>query len=66
MLMATLLGLDIYRRVPFRFDNTSLSRVQWNDGSVRVELLNDTCHLHGTASQSVTEQQVLTEAEARS
>ncbi len=65
MLMATLLGLDIYHRVPFRFDNTSLSRVLWRDGTIRVEVLNDTCHLHGTAAQSATEQQVLTEAEAR-
>ncbi len=65
MLLATLLGFDIYRRSPFRFDNTSFSRVRWSDGIVRVELLNDTCHLQMIDARSVVEQQMLTEAETR-
>ncbi len=65
MLLATLIGLDFYRRSPFRFDNTSFTRVHWTDGTVRVELLNDTCHLNRTDEQSVAEQQVLTDAETR-
>lgn len=45
MFLATLIGLDIQKRFPFRFDNTSLSKVNLTRRQPRVELLNDTCHL---------------------
>ncbi len=44
MVFATLMGLDIQSRFPFRFDNTSLSKVDL-DGRPRIELLNDSSHL---------------------
>lgn len=45
VMLATLLGLEIDRRWPFAFDNTSLSKVEWTASRVDVRLLNDTCHL---------------------
>ena len=45
MLFATLMGLDIQKRFPFRFDNTSLSKVDFTRPRARIDLLNDTCHL---------------------
>jgi len=45
MFFATLLGLDIHKRFPFRFDNTSVSKVDFSQRRPRICLLNDTCHL---------------------
>lgn len=45
MLFGTLLGLDIHKRFPFRFDNTSISKVDLSRRRPRIYLLNDTCHL---------------------
>ncbi len=45
MFFAILLGLDIHKRFPFRFDNTSISKVDFSRPRPRVYLLNDTCHL---------------------
>lgn len=45
MFFATVLGLDIHKRFPFRFDNTSISKVDFSRPRPRVYLLNDTCHL---------------------
>lgn len=45
VMLATLLGLEIERRWPFAFDNTSLSKVEWTGSRVDVRLLNDICHL---------------------
>jgi broad specificity phosphatase PhoE len=46
MLLATLIQLDIQDRFPFRFDNASLCKVEMTRGRPRLDLLNDTCHLH--------------------
>ncbi len=45
MFFATLMGLDIGKRFPFRFDNTALSKVDYSRRRPRIDLLNDTCHL---------------------
>lgn len=45
MMLATLIGLDLGKRFPFWFDNASLSHVDLSGGRVRLQLLNDTCHL---------------------
>jgi broad specificity phosphatase PhoE len=45
MFFATLMGLDIEKRFPFRFDNTSVSKVDLVGNQVRIEMLNDTSHL---------------------
>lgn len=45
MMIATILGLDPTKRSPFRFDNTSVSRIDMARRRPRIELLNDTCHL---------------------
>jgi len=45
MMLATLVALDLRRRVPFAFDNASLSRVEWRAERTLVHWLNDTCHL---------------------
>ncbi len=44
-LIATLIGWDIYKRMPFWFDNASVSLVDLAGSRPRVKLLNDTCHL---------------------
>jgi len=46
--LAHLVGLDIHRTSPFRFDNASLSIVSVRDARPRIVTLNDTCHLHET------------------
>lgn len=46
LLFAMLLELDIRKRLPFRFDNASFSKVELTKASPRIELLNDTCHLN--------------------
>jgi broad specificity phosphatase PhoE len=45
VILVTLLGLEIDRRWPFAFDNTSLSKVEWSGSRVDVRSINDTCHL---------------------
>jgi broad specificity phosphatase PhoE len=48
MFFAVILGLDINKRFPFRFDNTSLSRVDFSGPRPRIDSLNDSCHLRLT------------------
>ena len=43
--LAHLIGLDMQKRVPFRFANASLSMIQLGSVRPRIALLNDTCHL---------------------
>ncbi len=43
--IALLLGLDPHQRIPFRFDNASLSIVEINGHHTCLRLLNDTSHL---------------------
>lgn len=43
--LAKMLGLDLHRRHPFHFGNTSLSSVEVKNGAFSVHYLNDTCHL---------------------
>lgn len=45
ILLATLLDLDIGQRLPFTFDNASVSKIDVGASRVDVRLLNDTCHL---------------------
>jgi broad specificity phosphatase PhoE len=47
VLLAQLLGLDSGRPLPFRLGNASLSIVELGERRVRLDLLNDTCHLDG-------------------
>ncbi len=39
------LGLDLNRRHPFHFGNTSLSLIELRAGLLHIHYLNDTCHL---------------------
>ena len=43
--LVKMLGLDLKRRPPFHFGNTSLSSVEVKNGVFSVHFLNDTCHL---------------------
>lgn len=43
--LAKMLGLDLKRRHPFHFGNTSLSSVEVKNGVFSVHFLNDLCHL---------------------
>lgn len=43
--LARMLGLDLKRRHPFHFGNTSLSLLEVKNGVFSVHFLNDTCHL---------------------
>lgn len=43
--LAKVLGLDLKRRQPFHFGNTSLSSVEMRNGVFSIRFLNDTCHL---------------------
>lgn len=43
--LAARLGLDLNRRHPFHFGNTSLSLVELRAGTFHIHYLNDTCHL---------------------
>jgi alpha-ribazole phosphatase len=43
--LAKMLGLDLKRRHPFHFGNTSLSSLEVKNGAFSVHFLNDTCHL---------------------
>ena len=53
MIIATLLGLNLNHRLPFRFDNTSLNVVDFTDGRLCLKRLNDTFHLrNGYAASS--------------
>ncbi len=45
MILAHLLGMDTHRPLPFRFDNASLSVVEFGPRGPRLSLLNDICHL---------------------
>ena len=47
--LAKMLGLDLKRRHPFHFGNTSLSSVEVKNGVFSVHFLNDTCHLSADA-----------------
>jgi broad specificity phosphatase PhoE len=46
--LARMLGLDLKRRHPFHFGNTSLSSLEVKNGVFSVHFLNDTCHLRPT------------------
>jgi broad specificity phosphatase PhoE len=43
--LAAMLGLDLNRRHPFHFGNTSLSLVEMREGVFHIHGLNNTCHL---------------------
>jgi broad specificity phosphatase PhoE len=43
--LTTRLGLDLNRRHPFHFGNTSWSVVEVRDGVLHIHSLNNTCHL---------------------
>jgi broad specificity phosphatase PhoE len=43
--LTAMLGLDLNRRHPFHFGNTSLSLVEVDDGVFHIHYLNNTCHL---------------------
>jgi len=43
--LTAMLGLDLNRRHPFHFGNTSLSLVEVRDGTFHIHYLNNTCHL---------------------
>ena len=45
LFVGTIMGLDLEQRLPFWFDNASVSLVEWSNPFPRVRLLNDTCHL---------------------
>jgi broad specificity phosphatase PhoE len=63
ILFATLMGLDIEERFPFRFDNASLSKVDLSRRRPRIDLLNDSCHLRaaGMVIRAVECEEPLTE-----
>lgn len=63
MIFATLMGLDVQKRFPFRFDNTALSKVDLSRSRPRIDLLNDSCHLRvaTTAPRAVECEEPLTE-----
>jgi broad specificity phosphatase PhoE len=46
--LAELLGLGWGERLPFVFDNTSLSLIELDDHQTRIRSLNDICHLRET------------------
>jgi len=43
--LTAMLGLDLNRRHPFHFGNTSLSLVEMHEGVFHIHSLNNTCHL---------------------
>jgi broad specificity phosphatase PhoE len=43
--LSAMLGLDLNRRHPFHFGNTSLSLVEMREGVFHIHGLNNTCHL---------------------
>ncbi len=43
--LTAMLGLDLNRRHPFHFGNTSLSQVELREGVFHIHGLNNTCHL---------------------
>jgi phosphoserine phosphatase len=43
--LTAMLGLDLNRRHPFHFGNTSLSLVEVSDGAFHIHYLNNTCHV---------------------
>ena len=43
--LTAMLGLDLTRRHPFHFGNTSLSQVEMRAGVFHIHSLNNTCHL---------------------
>jgi broad specificity phosphatase PhoE len=45
MLFTTLMGWELNKRVPFWFDNASVSWIDCTRTRPRIRLLNDTCHL---------------------
>jgi broad specificity phosphatase PhoE len=47
--LVAMLGLDLNRRHPFHFGNTSLSLVEVREGVFHIHSLNNTCHLSGKA-----------------
>ncbi len=47
MMLAHLLSMETRRPTPFRFDNTSLSVVEFRSRGPVLSCLNDTCHVDG-------------------
>jgi broad specificity phosphatase PhoE len=43
--LTAMLGLDLNRRHPFHFGNTSLSLVEVREGAFHIHYLNNTCHM---------------------
>jgi 2,3-bisphosphoglycerate-dependent phosphoglycerate mutase len=44
--LTTMLGLDLNRRHPFHFGNTSLNLVEVRNGTFHIHYLNNLCHLN--------------------
>ncbi|MFQ6057285.1 MAG: histidine phosphatase family protein [Anaerolineae bacterium] len=55
--LAGLLGLDLGERLPFWFDNASLSIVELDGHRTRIRALNDTCHLKEKGFDSEVEEE---------
>ncbi len=64
LMLGACVGLDPTKRFPFRFDNASLSKVDLKNRMPRIDLLNDTCHLHDE-HRAGSELSVLSAAERR-
>ena len=45
--LSAMLGLDLNRRHPFHFGNTSLSLIEVNHETFHIHYLNNLCHLNG-------------------
>lgn len=48
--LTAMLGLDLNRRHPFHFGNTSVSLIENRAGVFHIHFLNNTCHLNGQKS----------------
>ncbi len=48
LMVGACIGLDSTKRFPFHFDNASLSKLDMKSVRPRIDLLNDTCHLHAS------------------
>ncbi len=72
LMLGASIGLDLAKRFPFHFDNASLSKLDMKNVRPRIDLLNDTCHLHTShreplarpAENAQKETEVLSSAES--
>jgi broad specificity phosphatase PhoE len=73
LMLGASIGLDLTKRFPFHFDNASLSKLDMKIVRPRIDLLNDTCHLHTShreplarpAENAQKEARVLSSAESQ-